>query len=429
MTNAATSRIGFLVKTYPKVSETFILGEILGLERCGVPLHIFSLQRPTDDVSHAATANVAADVSYVLAASWTRARALATLREQLQLLLTNPRRYFATLIFALRCGEANRLKTFLQAGSLALQARNADVAHLHAHFASEPATIAELAHKLSGLTYSISAHAKDIYLSDPVALRRKLNSACFTVTCTEYNRRHLAAVAGPEARVLRMYHGVDIERFDPATVAATPQQGPALILSVGRLREKKGFPILINACRRLADEGVAFRCEIVGYGPDAEKLQTLIDRSGLRSLVQLVGKLTHEQLILRYRAATLFVLPCQISADGDRDGIPNVLLEAMAMQLPVVSTDVSGIPEVVQHRINGLIVPPENSDALMKAMRCLIENPAMRKELGANGRQVVAARFSNETNLKLLRSLLLNAAHGDNTKSVTENGSQQIFVP
>jgi glycosyltransferase involved in cell wall biosynthesis len=415
MNLAQAGRIGFLVKTYPKVSETFILGEILGLESEAVPLHIFSLQRPTDQVFHSATQTVRAPVSYILAPAWSRT--LALLREQAVLFFSGPRRYLSALVLALRHGENSKVKTFLHAGSLAAQAREANVSHFHAHFASEPASVAELAHRLTGITFSISAHAKDIYLSSAAALRRKLHAAAFTVTCTEYNRRHLSMVAGAGARVLRMYHGIDTAHFHtPSKALDSPRVEPPLILSVGRLREKKGFPTLLAACQQLAASGVRFQCQIVGYGPDAAALQSRIESLGLRDFVKLAGKLTHDQLIERYRAATLFVLPCQIAADGDRDGIPNVLLEAMSMQLPVVSTDVSGIPEVVHHEHNGLLIAPEDPAALAAAINRLLADAKLRAQLGATARQTVRAQFANGANLKLLRDLLLEASHASLTQ-------------
>ena len=420
MTVKPMPRIGFVLKTYPKLSETFILGEILGLEKLGLPLHILSLQRPTDAISHAAIASVQAAVSYVLAPSLGCALRLAY--EQLCLAASSPRRYAQALLFAFSRAEEGGFAQLLQAGTLALAARRAGIEHLHAHFASEPAAVAELAHKLTGMSYSISAHAKDIYLSPPEVLAPKLAGASFTVTCTEYNRRHLASLAGAGTRVLRMYHGVDIDRFRPANVR--PHSQPPLILSVGRLREKKGFATLIEACSCLVDQGVRFQCQIVGYGPDAAKLQAMIDERGLAPLVTLARKLTHEQLIERYQAASVFALPCQIAADGDRDGIPNVLLEAMATQLPIVSTPVSGIPEVVEHGISGLLVPPEEPSALAASIATLIADPDLRARLGRAGRALVAQRFSSDANLELLRDLLKSATEREVTAVASKVGER-----
>ena len=392
------ARIGFLVKTYPKLSETFILEEILGLERLGIDLHIFSLNPPQDAAVHSAFAQVWASVTYLPVGT----AALESLVAQFKLLLRNPLRYLEALWFALWRPEGKGLSDLLRAGVLGEKLRQSRISHLHAHFISEPAGVAELVNRLTGIPYSMSAHAKDIYLAQPKTLQRKLQGAKFTVTCTCYNRTHMAANA-PAANIFRMYHGVDLERF--SSDAQTIKTIPPLLLSVGRLREKKGFVTLINSCLALHLAGISFRCEIVGYGEEQVKLQRLIDSYGLRSIVVLTGKMTHTELIERYRLATLFVLPSQIAEDGDRDGIPNVLLEAMAMELPVVSSDVSGIPEVIKQGVNGLLIRPQDAVALTNAITAVLFDPALRARMGKVGRHVVETMFCNDRNLRLLCDL------------------------
>ena len=401
--------IGFLVKIYPKISETFILEELLGLERHGLRPHIFSMHQPTDAVSHEANGAVRAPVTYLPPAGVSNT--MPGVRAHIALIVKRPWRYLQALLFALRREEGGRVRAFFQAGYLANRLSKAGIRHLHAHFASEPAGVAELVSKLAGISYSISAHAKDIYLSSPGSLRRKINGARFTVTCTEYNRKHLVGIATPEATVLRMYHGIDLDRFQRGPVAERAI-GVPLLLSVGRLREKKGFATLIEACRLLRDAGTVVRCKIVGYGEEHDGLAGLISRHGLKEVVQLAGKMTQAELIDLYRNATVFALPCQVASDGDRDGIPNVLLEAMAMELAVVSTNVSGIPEVIQNGINGLLVRPGDAAALAVAIGRLLDDPALRRRLGEAGRHTVATRFCSEDNLQTVRQLLLAASRG-----------------
>ena len=397
-------RIGFLVKTYPKLSETFILEEILGLERLGVKLHIFSLNPPQDAAIHSAFDQVAAQVTYLP----IKTASLTSLVSQLKSLLRSPLRYIKALGFALRRPEAGGIKDLFRASILSDRLRDAGIEHLHAHFISQPAGVAELVSRVSGIPYSVSAHAKDIYLSDSRTLKRKLSSARFAVTCTCYNRTHMAKIA-PAANIFRMYHGINLERFSGDRKSR--KSAPPLILSVGRLREKKGFMTLIKSCLRLQLAGIVIRCEIVGYGEDREKLQSQIDAYGLASVVVLTGKMTHTELIERYRQATVFVLPSQIAQDGDRDGIPNVLLEAMAMELPVVSTDVSGIPEVIKHGVNGMLVPSQDENALANAIAELISDAPLRARMGKEGRHLVETMFNNDRNLLLLKDLLAGASH------------------
>jgi glycosyltransferase involved in cell wall biosynthesis len=397
--------LGVLVKIYPKLSETFILEELLGLERLGLPLRLYALAPATDAIVHPAVANVQAPL-VTLPASLRRS-ALDVATRHARLACTSPLRYFGTLAYALRRG-AQGLRDFTRAGWLAAQLRDDGVPHLHSHFISTPGDIAELSSRLLALPFSISAHAKDIYLSAPRDLKRKLQAAQFTVTCTEVNRQALAAIA-PQAAVHRMYHGIDHAQFHPARRALAGSDVP-LIVSVGRLREKKGLDVLIDACALLRDRGQAFACEIVGYGEEQAKLQAQIERLELGAQVRLVGKLAREQVIERYARAAVYVQPSRIAADGDRDGIPNVLLEAMAMGLPVVATRVSGIPELVGHGVNGVLVEPDDAATLAAAIGHLLQRPAACADLGCRARATVTERFDNDRNLRQLCELLQGPA-------------------
>ena len=395
--------LGVLVKIYPKLSETFILEELLGLERLGFALRLYSLAPATDALTHPAVARVRAPLVTVPESLRGQLREFGL--RHARLLGSAPLRYLRTLVAALRRGRRGRrgLHDFARAGWLAGQLRADGVDHLHTHFISTPADVAELVAGLAGLPFSISAHAKDIYRSDPADLRRKLQAAQFTVTCTEFNRQTLAEIA-PQASVQRMYHGVDHGLFHPTQ--RKPDRAVPLILSVGRLREKKGLDSLIDACAVLRERGRAFACEIVGYGEEQARLQAHIERLGLSDHVHLVGKLAREQVIARYARAAVYVQPSRIAADGDRDGIPNVLLEAMAIGLPVVASRVSGIPELVAHGHNGLLVEPDHPEALADAITQLIEQPRLCADLGCRARQTVTESFDNDRNLRLLSGLL-----------------------
>lgn len=392
-----TAPVAFLVKTYPKLSETFILGEILGLESRGMRLAIYALQRPTDAIRQDAAARVQAPVTYLT-------DGLVVLREHLAQVATHPVRYMRAVLSHRRTGEPGVLRHLAIASRLARSMRAQGVTHVHAHFASQPATIAAMAACLTDGTFSISAHAKDIYVAKPGALGDKMRSAAFTVTCTGHNHRHLRAIAAPGTHVHLMYHGIDFRRFAPMPRPAGPDV--PLILAVGRLRDKKGFATLIAACAMLRDRDVRFRCEIVGYGEEHARLDNMIRTADLADRVCLTGSMNHAALVDRYQAATLFAAPCRVSDDGDRDGIPNVLLEAMAMELPVVSTPVSGIPEVVHDGDTGIMVPPDDAEALADALARLLADPALRRSLGAAARRRVTAHFDNDRNLDTVHRLL-----------------------
>lgn len=427
-------KIAYLVKTFPKLSETFILNEILELERQGLELHIFSLRQPTETKVHPAVAEVRAPVTYVR--SWYAplppppervpfeklAYKVQMAEERRFMFLHHPIWFLRTWLLqarnnlrkrylyqALQAKCATRKRFFYQALALARELRRGGFTHLHAHFANEPASVAELAHRLAGCPFSFTAHAKDIYLTDRDELARKIAAAQFVVTCTGFNRNYLKEIAKEIAGgtpIHLSYHGVDLSRF--SSQAGNRREHPPatpIILSVGRFCEKKGFTYLIQACHRLKQKGKPFVCRIVGFGPLQEQLEELIETLALRDSVLLVGKMTQDKLVQEYRQAHLFVLPCLVTDDGDRDGIPNVLVEAMATGIPVVSTSVSGIVELVDHMENGLLGPEKDLEALTAAMETLLDDPGLRERLGANGRQKVTAGFSLDQNTAKLRFL------------------------
>lgn len=402
--------LGFLVKTYPKISETFVLQEILELQKETFAMNIFSMQKPTDEQFHKAFDLVKPDVNYL---SSENRQCNATINTHLQFICGKPRAYLKTFVFTFTRSEGGTLSQFLQAVYFSGLVQEKGITHIHAHFASEPSGLAELVSCLCGVSYSISAHAKDIYLQDKSSLCRKIRHARFVVTCTDYNRRFLQAVNQSKTPVYCLYHGIDSARVTAENDQQLEQSTVLRILSVGRLREKKGFPTLLAACHLLYKKGCRFQCDIVGYGPDREKLQALIEHYQLTACVRLLGKLTHEKLVALYRQTAVFALPCQVSDDGDRDGIPNVLMEAMSFAIPVVSTNISGIPELVEHNKTGLLIEAKNEQALCYALKHLLYNPDLRKQLGDAGKQSVLSRFSVKQHIAHLKELLTHAIATD----------------
>jgi glycosyltransferase involved in cell wall biosynthesis len=277
--------------------------------------------------------------------------------------------------------------------------------HIHAHFVDRAALVALIAGRLLDKPFSATAHANDIYV-DPVLLSEKIAQAKFIATCTRYNESHLRSMSNAtSARKLKcIYHGLDVSKYHPQWRSRKPRP---LLLAVGQLKEKKGFSYLLEACRMLLHRGVEFDCSIVGEGPVRNALETKIAELSLQHRVSLLGSLPHKVVIERYSEATIFVLPCVTATDGDRDGIPNVILEAMAMGLPIVSTRHSGIPEAVDHGRTGLLVPPRDSAALADALAQLIADEELRERLGRCGRRRVVEDFDVETNvMKLLAEFI-----------------------
>jgi glycosyltransferase involved in cell wall biosynthesis len=423
-----TVMIGYLLKTYPKLSETFILNEILELERQGLRLHLFSLRSPSDSQCHPGVSQVKADVTYLPTLlptfSWKDARSL--LSAHLQLFWQHPLRYIRTLYFHGNRLEEKHWNEFWQGGYLALKMQQLDIDYLHVHFANIPAATAEIAKHFCGVPFSITAHAKDIYLSDSATLDRKFATAEFVLTCTNFNQQYLTKIANHNTPIRLAYHGLDLQRFalNESDVCVANLAGMASdslaasvphLLSVGRFCEKKGFFYLLEACHWLKQQGYAFRCTIVGYGPLQPQIERFIQEHHLTHTVHLAGKLTQDQLITLYHQADLFVLPCIITEDGDRDGIPNVLLEAMAMQIPVISTRISGIAELVDSGRTGILVPQKDATALAAAIEQLLSQPELRKQLGQAGCTKVRQCFALDRNVEQVKNLLLQALQLSNT--------------
>ena len=406
-------KVAYLLKTFPRLSETFILNEILGLEKLGMQIDIFSLRKPASEPLHADVAKVKSSVTYIPSLNWKfwpRALGLLVI-SHIVLFFEETRRYIAATKFYFRRKGTSRFEDFLQAAHLARVLRRSKITHLHAHFANTPTMVAEVVHALTGIPFSFTAHAKDIYLTPRVELARRIESAVCVLTCTGHNLRYLAELAPKEASVHLVYHGVDVNRFRTVQRPASTASGtPPLILSVGRFCKKKGFEYLIRACRTLVDHGHHFRCHIVGYGELQSELEMMILDFDLQRHVLLPGRMTQDQLAMLYQQASMFVLPCLVTDQGDRDGIPNVLIEAMASGVPVISTDVSGISELVQHARNGLLVEQRNAVALAEAVELLLLQSDFCRRLAQNGRETVLRSFTLEASAQHVHRIMSAAA-------------------
>ncbi len=430
MIGAGRRPIAYVLKRYPRLTETFILNEIRAMERLGVQLHIFSLLPPEPPPHHPMVAEVRAPVHAPAIGLAARLREIA--RAHAATLAAAPWRYARAFGTALRRTLTSRhplslWRQFARAGIVADTCRRAGLVHIHAHFANAPTAVAHFAHLMSGIPFSFTAHAKDIYLSRPAVLRRHLQAAEFTATCTGYNAEHLRRLAPQvDPRKIRLvYHGIDLGAF-----AASPSgrrsgsAGRPRVLAVGRLVPKKGHEDLIAACAALRDQGVDFDCEIVGSGPLHDALSAEIRRHDLEDRVALRGSMTHAKLIDLYRRASLFVLAPRIAEDGDRDGIPNVIAEAMAVGVPVVATDVSGIPELVRHEQTGLLAPSRDPAALAVAMQRLLQDRALAERLAATARDLLNREFDLWETTRALHALIATerccAHHGSAVRALEE---------
>jgi len=393
-----------------------VLNEVLALERSGLQLRIFSLKDPKDEPVHAEAKQVRARIHYLaLHRRWK-----LVLQGNLRTLRRRPGIYLRTLLRTLLGLRRGLLRNFLQAGSLVDLLFGEPVAHLHAHFASAPATVTMLAHHLTGIPYTFTAHAKDIYFDGQVAqMRSKIRHAKAVVTISEYNRRYLMNLLEPTGRskVHCIYNGADLSQYKPRS-SGEKENGLPVILAVARLIEKKGFGDLIRACQILRQRGRAFRLEIIGGGPLRRALEARAAELGIRDSVIFLGAQPQEFVRKAYQRAAVFALPCVVTAEGDRDGIPTVLLEAMASEVPVVSTTVSGIPELVESGRDGLLVPPGSPAMLADAIDQLLLDNNLRRNLGRAGRAKVSERFSIHRSTEQLVRLFQPEGNHENSLSV-----------
>jgi glycosyltransferase involved in cell wall biosynthesis len=404
--------VAYVLKRYPRLTETFIVNEIRAMERLGANLELFSILPPEPPPHHPVVREVVAPLHSLPPGGPAKLTALA--RAHGAMIKAAPFRYMRTAGNAAVWSLTSRSpiavwKAFVRAGFVAATCQRRGVRHIHAHFAHGPTGVARFASLMSDIPFSFTAHAKDLYLTPRRVIRERASAAEFVATCTAYNERYLRALLGPAARKVELvYHGIDLPllAFRPSTTAAAPDLDERLVLSVGRLVPKKGHDDLIAACALLHASGNRFRCMIVGEGPLRAELASEIARRGLTGVVTLEGAMTHAKLIDLYRRADLFALAPRIAENGDRDGIPNVIAEAMAIGVPVVSTDVSGIPELVRQEKTGLLVPPRDPQALAAALARLLAAPDLAARLAREARALLEQDFNLWATTRKLHALV-----------------------
>jgi len=424
------TKIAYVLKGFPRLSESFIANEVRILSARQLQLGLFSILKgdamaADSDLPAVQYLPRVTSLSGTTLPKWLRRNFSAFSYFQSYWLLRRPLRYLRTLAFAInsafryRRKPASRMKkTFIKEFLLATwiaQAVNEDgtYLHIHAHFCHGATTVAWMVSMLTGLPFSFTAHAKDIYqkkLNPGDLLQRKLAAARFAVTCTHANVDHLREQTATPDKVHGIYHGLNTQTFVPTNGNKVgheqPEDNTTRLLAVGRLVEKKGFTYLIEACRMLRDRGTSFHLDIVGEdGDQNDVIAAAIHKHGLQDCVSLKPPVPQAALLDYYQSAAVFVLPCVILDDGDRDGIPNVMAEAMACALPVVVSRISGIPELVENGVNGVLVPSRDAASLADAIEELIRSPQKRAALGAAARQRIESVFDAEFTHDHLRDL------------------------
>ena len=399
--------VAFVLKGYPRLSETFIAQEIHALERAGLDIRIVSLRHPTDGATHPVHRDIAAPVTYLPEYLYRQpARVIAGLRRARR--LPGWKAAWAQFRRDLRRDPTpNRLRRFGQAAVLAHELGD-DVVRLHAHFLHTPSSVARYAALLRGLKWSASAHAVDIWTTPPWEKREKLEDSVWTVTCSEAARVDLAAHAPDGQKVRLVYHGIDLSRFPPPPVRRARDgrdpADPVVILTVGRAVEKKGHDVLIEALAKLPP-ALHWRWIHIGGGALSSKLKLQAAALGIADRIEWRGSQSQERVIAAYREADLFALANRVAANGDRDGLPNVLVEAQSQGLACVASNAASVPELIADGVNGRLVTPDDPAALAAALVAVIADPAMRLAWGDAGRAIVEARFDHRQGIKMLAAM------------------------
>jgi glycosyltransferase involved in cell wall biosynthesis len=397
--------IAYLLQVFPKYSETFIVNEILEHQNQGRPVRVLSLRMPREGRFHGCLGDLCDAAEYVPESFWdapskVREAAVAAILHSGSSILRVMRRWAARDI---------DFRDIWQAMLVRRWAARRKIRHLHCHFGGFAATVAAISRVLGGPTFSVTLHAHEIFRegSNWPMLRRIVDLSAFCVTVSRFNAHHLVDSIGADSRKIRvLYNGIPLDRFAYQPGA----REPGTILSVGRLIEKKGLIYLIRACKQLAEKGLLKRCDIVGEGRERDLLATEIKRLSLDQVVNLAGPWPQEKVADAFSRYSAFALPCVRAADGNMDALPTVLLEAMASGCPVVSTKLSGIPEIVEDARSGLLVEPNDQEQLASALGLMLADSGKAKSMAEAGRRRAEEHFDVRKSVATLGDWQLRAA-------------------
>ncbi len=394
---------------FPKITETFILYEMIEHENQGIAIELYPLLREQQPVSHPEVERFIHRARFLPFISWPIVRA------NLHYMIRRPRAYFAILTEVLggTFGSANfffgAIGVLPKSVRFAYEMEKAGVTHVHAHFATHPAVSAFIIHRLTGIPYSFTAHGSDLHVERRM-LEQKIQAAAFVVTISSYNKNLMIEECHTPVRdKIHVIHcGVDLDFFSPREKRLEAK--PLQILCVASFEDVKGHEYLVSACRLLKERGIDFKCHFVGDGPIRDQVEAQIRDSQLNDRIIVHGPLPRTEIIKLLEACDIFALPSVPTKGGKREGIPVVIMEAMACCLPIVSSQLSGIPELVDHEVSGILVPPRDVDGLANALQRLGADSGLRQRMGNAGREKVLREFNLRTNAADLAKLFLTTS-------------------
>jgi glycosyltransferase involved in cell wall biosynthesis len=402
-------KIGYLLDRFPSTTLTFVLNEITGLIDAGRSVELISLRRPNnDEIVHDQYIKYGLDkrIFYLSSGRYEKSPIVTTFIEVLKRLFTSRilnlgvKANILFLCYDKALGCEITLKNFLFSLEIAEIIKKNDIQHIHLHFASPLVELAFILHNSLGISYTFTTHANDIFVNNSCFLRKWADSAKRVITVSEFNKKYMNTMLNISLDKIDIVpYCIYIDKIEPVKKYTS---NPFKIVSISRLVEKKGYHYLLEACKILKDKNVKFLCEIRGEGPQKSTLESIIKTYGLQEEVTIEGFLKHEDVFGFIRSGSIFVLPCIRGGDNDMDGIPNVLMEAMALEVPTLSTDITGIPELIDDGIDGIIVPQNDAKSLAEAILKIKNDINYAQKIRKNSREKIRKKFNVEKNVKLL---------------------------
>ena len=412
-------KILYLLNVFPKLSETFILNEITGLIDLGHDIKIIALHNLKEEKVHDKVKeyNLINKTKYLeFYSDWEEKTNKYSKLKVFELgswalfnssrLSKEERFKLLDLLYESEPNNEVAFRKFLDCLDIIKIIKEKKIKHIHCHFADENVAIAYIINKVIGIPYTFTTHAYDIFISPDKDIKKWADNAKKVITISEYNKKYMyEKLRIPLEKIEIVTYSKYLNKLKPIKEY---RNDPFRLISISRLIEKKGYPYLIKACKILKDKGISFSCDIQGEGKQKEELKELIKKNNLENDIKLGGVFTHEEVLEFMETGSVFVLPCIQAKNGDMDGIPNVLMESMAKEIPTISTKLVGIPELIENNVNGILVPQKNPETLAEAIIKIKNDNEFADRIRKKGRERVMEKFNVEKNVRKLLEVFSN---------------------